>query len=163
MATMKILVGLIAVSSTTYYGDQAVTQLELREGRTLSPAERRVVHEEGFVDGCYADTKGILTCGVGQTGPFQAMSFKETFEIHRRRAAGRFPAWDTYPEDLRAELVVMEYRGDLGISPKTVALINAGKWLEASEEFLDHHDYTNLSGGVRKRLERGAAMLARQA
>ena len=152
-----------SLSSITYYGDQAVEQLELREGRTLSPAERRVVHEEGFVDGCYADTKGILTCGVGQTGPFQALSFKETFEIHRRRAADRFPAWDTYPEDLRAELVVMEYRGDLGISPKTVALINAGKWLEASKEFLDHSDYTDWSVGVRERLERGSAMLASQA
>ena len=150
-------------AAPVYYGDSAVARLELIEGRTMSPAERRVIHEEGFVDGCYADTKGILTCGVGQTGAFQAMSFREVFLIHKARASNRFPLWYQYPEDLQAELVVMEYRGDLGISPKTVELINAGKWLEASEEFLDHHDYTDWSVGVRERLERGSAMLASQA
>jgi len=151
------------VAPTVYYGSSAVERIEFIERRTLSLAERRVVHEEGFVDGCYGDTKGILTCGVGQTGVFQSMSFEDTFKVHAYRAQARFPKWGAFSEALQAELIVMEYRGDLGISPKTVSLINEERWLEASVEFLNHHDYTDWSVGVRKRLERGSAMLANQA
>ena len=145
-----------------YYGSSAVERIEFIEGRTLSLAERRVVHEEGFVDGCYGDTKGILTCGVGQTGDYQEMSFDETFKAHEEQAKGYFKDWDTYPEDLQAELIVLAYRGDLGYSKDTRDHITAGRWQEASKELLDNADYRASkkgNGSIAKRLEDGSRML----
>jgi hypothetical protein len=134
------------------------------EGRTLTLAERRVVEEEAYVDGIYLDTKNIATAGVGQTGDYQDMSFDETFKAHEEQAKGYFKDWDTYPEDLQAELIVLAYRGDLGYSKDTRDHIIAGRWQEASVELLDNDDYRASkkgNGAIAGRLEDGARMLAK--
>lgn len=151
----------------TYYGDQAIRMVEKREGRKMTHAERRVIEEEAFVDGLYKDTAvpPVVTAGVGQTGKYQDMSFDETFKIHEDRAAAWFPKqWESFPDDLKAELIVMEYRGDLGFSRKTRGFIKAGKWKEASIELLDNKDYrTSMegNGAIAARLQRGSDMLAK--
>ena len=149
MANHKVLHGADAVA--------AVTELV---GRELTLIERRIVEEEGYVAGDYLDSKGISTSGVGQTGDFKGMSFEDTVQAHIERARGRIPALDSLPEELQAELVQAEYRGDLGTSPKFVKLINDGEFEKAAEEFLDNQDYRNsqLDGsGVAGRMERVSA------
>ena len=144
------------------HGADAVAAVEALVGRDLSLAERRVVEEEGYVDGEYEDSKGVRTSGVGQTGEWIEKGFEAAFTHHVDRAKERFPAWDSFPEDLQAELIVAEYRGDLGISTKTVRHINAGNWEEAADEFLRHGDYTKSkkgNGAVAERLEKLSAKL----
>lgn len=148
---------LATLKPKTYYGSDAVQQVEKREGRSLSLAERRVVEEEGFVDGFYKDDKGIETGGVGQTGKWKGKSFTETFEAHREDAVRLIDNFDTLPESLQAEFIQATYRGDLRQSEKTRELFNSGKYKEAAKELLNNKDYKTRKAkkddGVTRRLE----------
>ena len=66
-----------------HYGQDAVNKVTEREGH-LTPPMEAVIREEGFVDGVYEDTKGIKTSGVGQTGGYMNMSFREAFLDHEK-------------------------------------------------------------------------------
>ena len=45
------------------------------------------------------------------------------------------------------------FRGSLSGSPKTISLLNAGKYDEASQEFLNNDEYRNTTlGGVKNRM-----------
>ena len=145
-----------------YYGKEAIAQVEKKIGRPLTYKEKRVVEEEGYVDGTYKDTKGILTAGVGQTGKYMGKSFDETFKDHEETARRLIPDYDLLPEAIQGELVQAAYRGDLQQSPKFRKLFNAGKYKEAAKEFLDNADYRDSkeSGtGVAGRMERVAAAI----
>lgn len=143
--------------SKVYHGNLAVKKVEEQIGRPLNYAERRVVIEEGFVDGCYGDTKGINTCGVGQTGKYRDMSFEETFKAHQRLAERLLKHWATYPLKVRAELIQAAYRGDLQGSPKFVKLMNEKKYAEAADEFLNNKEYrTTKHLGIKRRMAKVA-------
>lgn len=144
-----------AKEPTTYYGEDAISQVVEREGE-LTPAQRAIVMEEGFVDGEYADTKGISTVGVGQTGEFKDMSFKDSFEIQQQRAKRYIKDFDNLPEEMQTELMIAQYRGDLGGSPAFRRLINEGNYADAAEEYLDNKEYQdpNTPTGIKKRFER---------
>ena len=145
------------VDKEVYYGSDAIAQVEGNIGRPLTYAEKRVVEEEGYVATPYTDTKGITTQGVGQTGQWIEAGFEAAFTHHVDRARTRIPNLDEYPEDLQAELIQAEYRGDLGHSPTFLKLLNQGNYAQASQEFLDNNDYRNsqLTGsGVHKRMKR---------
>jgi len=146
----------------TLYGEDAIRKVSANEGRELSLAERRVVMEEGFVDGEYLDTKGIRTGGVGQTGEWMDKSFGESFQHHKERARKRVPRLDELPEALRAELIQAEYRGDLGLSPTAVKHLNAGNYKKASVEFLNNDEYRNpnTSTGIKSRMKAVADALS---
>lgn len=47
------------------------------------------------------------------------------------------------------------YRGSLSGSPKTIRLINEGKYEEASKEFLNNDEYRdpNTASGIKKRMQ----------
>ena len=46
------------------------------------------------------------------------------------------------------------FRGSLSGSPKTISLLNEGKFDEASNEFLNNDEYRTTSlGGVKKRMK----------
>jgi len=140
-----------------YHGRKAVAKVTEMLGRPLSYLERRVVEEEGFADKKYKDTKGIVTSGVGQTGKYKNMSFEETFQDHLKRARGRIKNFDQLPEQVQAELLQAEYRGDLGGSPKFVKLFNEGNYEEAAAEFLNNKEYrTTKYSGIKNRMERVA-------
>jgi len=141
-------------------GNAAIKRVEQNEGRTLSPAERRVVEVEGFADKGYYDKKGILTYGVGQTGDWIKKSFTDSFNAHVERAENRVnqgnpKRWDKLPEYLKIEMIQSEYRGDLGKSPKAMRLFRAGKMQEAAVMFLDSDEYRNpkTSKGVKDRMK----------
>ena len=145
------------VDKEVYHGSDAIAQVEANIGRPLTYAERRVVEEEGYVATPYTDTKGITTQGVGQTGKWIDAGFEAAFEHHVDRARNRIPNLDEYPEELQAELIQAEYRGDLGHSPTFLRLLNQGNYAQAAEEFLDNNDYRNslVAGtGVHGRMKR---------
>lgn len=141
-------------SMTIYYGHSAIAAVSQSLGRCLTYAECRVIEEEGFVDGDYWDTKGILTSGVGQTGKWRDKSFDETFQAHADRARSRLPDFDDYSELLQAELIQSEYRGDLGQSPTAMRLLREGKHEASADEFLNNREYLNpeTSTGIKARM-----------
>jgi GH24 family phage-related lysozyme (muramidase) len=146
MATGKVL-----------YGKDAVKKAEQLVGRPLTYAEKRVVEEEGYSQETYKDTKGIETSGFGFTGDFMGMPFDKVFEVHEKRLRGKIKNLDSLPEEIKAELIQAEYRGDVNKKYKWVKLFNEGKYEEASKEFLDNNDYrksikekTGVAGRMRK-------------
>lgn len=139
-----------------FYGADAVNQVELAEG-PLSPIERVIVEEEGYADAPYADTKGITTTGVGQTGDYTSMSAKEAIADKTQQTRQLIPAFDNLDVDTQAQLVSAMYRGDLGQSPKARALFNQGKYAEAADEFLNNDEYrTTQHPAIQRRMERVA-------
>ena len=142
-----------------YHGADAITKVSENLGRPLTYAEQRVVAEEGYRATPYLDTKGVTTQGVGQTGEWIEKGFDAAFQHHVERARNRIPTLDNLPEDLKAEIIQAEYRGDLGTSPKFVGFMNEGSYEEASQEFLRNDDYEKSikeGTGVHKRMKRVA-------
>lgn len=139
----------------TYHGNDAVREVEKMEGRKLTPEEIKVVHHEGFVSGQYKDTKGITTSGVGQTGQYMGMPFSQVYQLHEDRVRKRIPDYDMLPDFLRAELMQAEYRGDLGGSPRTIQLINAGLYDRAASEFLNNAEYrsSKTPASIKRRMK----------
>ena len=147
----------ISKKKIVLYGDDAIQHVERLEGRELSPAEKVVVREEGFVSAPYKDTKGITTYGVGQTGEWIDKPFSEAFDAHKEEARKLIPSFDNLSEELQGALMSAVYRGDLQQSPTFRKLFNAGKLEEASVEFLDNNDYrasVKAKDGVHGRMER---------
>lgn len=139
----------------TLHGMAAVRAVEAKEG-PLTPEQRFVVLKEGYVDGDYEDHKGIITRGVGQTGRFRFMTFKEAFEILEQDLTKRYiPSYPEQPENIRCVLMSAFYRGDIQQSPKFRRLFNKGEYEDAANEFLDHKEYQSpyTPKQIKKRLE----------
>tara|TARA_B110000495_G_C22965020_1_gene565897 strand:- start:907 stop:1320 length:414 start_codon:yes stop_codon:yes gene_type:complete len=63
------------------------------------------------------------------------------------------PGFDDMPFEARKHLLGSWFRGSLSGSPKTISLLNAGKFEEASKEFLNNNEYKTTSlGGVKTRM-----------
>jgi GH24 family phage-related lysozyme (muramidase) len=142
-------------SNKIYAGKAAVKQVVAAEG-ALTPQQEHLVMLEGYASGEYSDTKGIKTTGVGQTGKFAKMPFKQVYDIHVKRAQSRVGGFKDLPVYVRQELVQAEYRGDLAGSPKFLAKLNARDYKAAAEEFLDNEDYRESvedGTGVASRME----------
>lgn len=95
--------------------------------------------------------KQILTRQEGM------LLLREAIAVKRAAAEKALPQFNTYPERVRAAIVDGFYRGDLSGSPETLRLIRAGRWAEASREFLNNNEYRTASQrgmlGVAKRME----------
>ncbi|MEM4182120.1 MAG: hypothetical protein QXX68_03175 [Candidatus Pacearchaeota archaeon] len=93
------------------------------------------------------------------------MLFKEDIQIYLERARKLFPNFNSYPLYLRAAILDGVYRGDLSGSPKTIKLINEGKFYEASIEYLNHKEYKESikkgKRGIRLRMERNSEAMKR--
>jgi GH24 family phage-related lysozyme (muramidase) len=127
--------------SKVLHGNAAVAAVKKNEG-PLTPEQRYVVLKEGYVDGEYLDHKGIKTKGVGQTGKFMFMTYKESFNLLEKELTDKFiPSYPLLTKDMRCVLMSAFYRGDIQQSPKFRRLFNEHKYLEAASEFLDHKEY----------------------
>ena len=63
------------------------------------------------------------------------------------------PNFDNLSKELKVEIAQSWFRGGIAGSPKTIKLINEGKWEEASKEFLDNNEYRNTKlRGVKRRM-----------
>lgn len=127
--------------SKTLHGIAAIKAIEAKEGE-LSPVERYVALKEGYVDGEYLDHKGIPTRGVGQTGKFKFMTYKEAFAILEKECAKKFiPAYPFMSEKMQCVIMSAFYRGDIQQSPKFRRLFNEHRYEDAAKEFLCHKEY----------------------
>jgi GH24 family phage-related lysozyme (muramidase) len=139
----------------TLHGMAAIRAIEKKEG-PLTPEQRYVALKEGYVDGDYEDHKGIPTRGVGQTGKYRYMSYKEAFsELEEELTKKYIPSYPTCPENVRCVLMSAFYRGDIQQSPKFRRYFNDHRYARAAEEFLDHKEYLdpNTPKQIKKRLE----------
>lgn len=155
---------IIIEPNRVYSGKEAVSMVTHLEGE-LTPEMIRVVLDEGYVKGEYHDVGETYASGVGQTGKFKGMSFKESFVAHKERAHKMFPLLHLYSEELRANLISSTYRGSMSGSPKTRMLIIEGRFDEASREFLNNREYREAKragSGVAKRMERVANAIANE-
>lgn len=146
---------------TKYAGAAAVKKVEELEG-FLDPIQKHVVIHEGYVDGVYEDSKKIKTSGVGQTGRYMDMSFKESYDEFVTLTKNYIPDYDNLSEKQQMSLLSLAYRGDLKLSPTFRDHVNAGEFEKASIELLDHEEYLGLKkleketgkvSGITKRLE----------
>jgi len=146
-----------------YYGDEAVMKVHSREGHT-TPTMNYIIHHEGFVDGDYDDTKGIKTRGVGQTGEYMNMTFKESYFAHEDKAAAIIPSFHQQHPSTQKALMSLIYRGDMKSSHQWVKDFNNGEYEKAAVELLDHKEYKDLvekgePSGIIKRLEEASELI----
>lgn len=77
-----------------------------------------------------------------------------------------FPKFGSYSSDMQANIASEWFRGMIPSSKNTINLINQGKFVEASKEYLNSKDYTRAvkeNSGVKRRMERASASFAAQA
>jgi GH24 family phage-related lysozyme (muramidase) len=121
---------------------------------------------EGRRNIVYRDVYGNKTIGVGHlvlaTQSIENLNDDEVDElfaedISKTIAATKrkILAFNSYPLYVRAAIVDGFFRGDLSGSPKTIKLINDGKWAEVSKEYLNNKEYKlakQSKSGVWKRM-----------
>jgi GH24 family phage-related lysozyme (muramidase) len=66
---------------------------------------------------------------------------KRDIEVHQRKAKKLIPDLPKFPPFVQVAILNGTFRGDLSGSPKTIALINKGKWEDAAAEYLDNAEY----------------------
>lgn len=84
-------------------------------------------------------------------------------DINKKLLAIRkaIPKFDSLPIRVRTHLLGSWFRGSLSGSPKTIRLINEGKFEEASKEFLNNNEYkTTKLTGVKNRMDATAKAIA---
>lgn len=135
----------------------------------LDLAINRLKQLEGFRGAAYRATPGEknLTIGYGHYNSSitrgQTITRSEAEQLLRQDINERLPqirtaipAFDTLSSPLKVELLQGWFRGDVSGSPKTLALINAGNFEEASIEFLNNKEYINAAAlgrtGIRPRM-----------
>ena len=122
--------------------------------------------KEGFKGSAYKpiDTEENYTIGYGNynkdvkegdtiTQQEAEVQLQQNIDERLVQIRQAIPEFDNLPLEARQNLLGSWFRGSLSGSPKTIGLINEGKWDEASQEFLNNNEYrtTNL-GGVKKRM-----------
>lgn len=131
------------------------TQVETKPSETFEQALiERLIGLEQFRDTAYRATKDeeFLTIGYGHYGSDvkenQKITQEDALNLLRSDIAERLPAikeaipvFDELSLPLRVEIAQSWFRGGMSGSPKTIGLINEGKFVEASTEFLNNEEY----------------------
>ena len=122
--------------------------------------------KEGFKGSAYKpiDTEENYTIGYGNYGADvkegdtitqqdAEVQLQQNIDERLVQIRQAIPDFDNLPLEARQNLLGSWFRGSLSGSPKTIGLINEGKWQEASDEFLNNDEYRNTTlGGVKKRM-----------
>jgi GH24 family phage-related lysozyme (muramidase) len=133
-----------------------------------------LIDYEGLETQPYDDHKGIPTIGIGHrimpgedfTGytkqDFEKLFVEQDLPKYINRTKRLVNDFDNLPASLQEEMVSSVFRGGLSGSPKTLRLINAGKYQDAAKEFLNNDEYreakqwereNNKRHGVARRME----------
>lgn len=137
------------------------------EKNFITSLEERLVELEGFKSRAYKpdEDEKFLTIGYGHYGEDvtkdMILTEKQARILLRKDINKRLPKirksiknFDSLSNDLKVEIAQSWFRGGISGSPKTISLINEGKFEEAAEEFLDNDEYrTTELKGVKKRME----------
>ena len=168
-----------------------------KQQRTNRLAIDKLKEHEGIKLGVYNDSKSIPTIGIGHRITDKTlnklMGIGYSKEDSRKILTGRMEltpekAEDLFQEDLgnkinstqrlihnydslspelQAELIQLNFRGDLVQGENTRKLINAGKFKEAAKELLRHKEYESYknsgeSNSITRRLESASNALIRE-
>ncbi len=134
-------------------------------GRKLTEVEAQIAKDEGYVDGEYYDTKGILTGKSGGTGKYKDKAFEDVVQAHNDTADMLMPALREVPKNISKYIYSAVYRGDINASnsPNTLKLINKGDFAGAAKELLNSDEYrkSTTPTGIKRRMERASKALER--
>lgn len=121
-----------------------------------------IKEKEGFRDTAYADGDGY-SIGYGNYGVNKGdtitqeeaeLQLQQNIDDRLVQIRKAIPNFDNLPLETRKHLLGSWFRGSLSGSPKTISLLNAGKYEEASKEFLNNNEYRTTSlEGIRNRME----------
>ena len=139
--------------------------------------EERLVELEGFKAEAYKpdEDEEFLTIGYGHYGSDvkkgTVLTEEEARDLLRKDIKKRMPKikkavknFDDLSDELKVEIAQSWFRGGISGSPKTIKLINEGKFEEAATEFLDNKEYrTTKLKGVKTRMEALSAALRKEA
>ncbi len=131
--------------------------------------------EEGFETEAYPDGKnkdgttrysigyGDNSAKKGDTTTLEKAEVKLEKNIAVRVEAMKkvLPDFEEYPAKVKENLLGSWYRGSLSGSPNALKLLKAGKYKEASAEFLDNDEYLDpkTPAGIKKRMKATAAAI----
>lgn len=161
-------------------GETPVSQQQDEAIDLITRIEERLIPLEDFVGEAYkpVESEEYYTIGYGhygpQVNPDDVMTKEEARQQLRRDIEERLPVirrripeYDNLSPELQVEIAQGWFRGDISGSPKTISLINEGKFEEAAEEFLDNDEYRRAEElgkpGIRPRMEAISAALRAEA
>lgn len=145
--------------------DPNIYERTIGVGHNLDRGDSRETFEELFGNNVNYDAvySGSAVLSDNQIDRLLQHDIEERVRRARRDVRG----FDTLPDYLRQALVDMAYRGDLGNSPNTVRLMNAGNWGEAADEYINRREYrdaeANGMGGIINRMNSNQARILRYA
>ena len=92
---------------------------------------------------------------------------EKDIKIRLKEVNSLLPNFVNFPKDAQQAIFSEYYRGSIGQSPVTRALINTGRYKEAAKEFLNNNEYKNADknkmGGIKKRMEAVSKALIKMA
>jgi hypothetical protein len=157
--------------------------------RLASDAFAVITRHEGFKPEPYPDTNKKWTIGIGtligdgsdkalKSSPYYGKKINQvTAEKLATKAMNEKinlvnrlfgpEKFNSFSPELQAQLVSGAYRGDITQSPKAMKLLKQGDFTSAAKEYLDFDEYKNAdknnAGGIRKRMDEAAAVIAAEA
>ena len=142
-----------------------VNKIISQEGKPFLEATQAFKDEEFLTIGYGRNNKDVK---AGDTITLEQAkeNLQEDINVRLIEIQNKIPTFSNLSENLQIALFGEYYRGSVGQSPKTIKLINEGKYDEAAKEFLNNEEYRNAKkrnrGGIRKNMETVANLLRKE-
>jgi hypothetical protein len=131
-----------------------VTELKRWEGH--EPVAKKKFNEMFFTVG-FGNYGQHVKEGTVQTEEESTIDLINNIKVRMPEIIDAMPNFDSFPLELKVPIVSSWFRGSIKKPHKTVKLINAGKFIEASKEFLRHDEYLHAEErgkrGIIKRMD----------
>ena len=145
--------------------DKFTNQIIRDEGKPFLKATKVFDDEKNFTIG-YGRNNASIKEGDTITKEQAEKNLAEDVEVRLEEIQDLIPNFANISEPLQIALFSEYYRGSVRQSPKTVALINQGRFQEAAAEFLNNDEYRNAvkrkRKGIRERMLRVVRLLQRE-
>ena len=152
-------------SASLASNDKFIKRIMDDEGEPFLEATKAFEDEKNFTIG-YGRNNPNIKKGDKITLEQAQKNLAEDVEIRLEEIQDLIPNFSRFSNELQLALFSEYYRGSVRQSPKTVKLINEGKFAEAAAEFLDNDEYRNAVDrgrrGIRKRMKRVFNLLRRE-
>ena len=136
---------------------------ELKGWEGHEPVAKKKFNEMFFTVG-FGDYGKHVKEGTVESIAESTINLENNIKARIPKIIENIPEFDSFPLELKTKIVSSWFRGSLSGSPKTLGLINEGKFQEASSEFLDNQEYKtarqNNKGGIIKRMDATSEALA---
>ena len=145
--------------------DKFIKRIMQDEGKPFLEATKVFDDEKNFTIG-YGRNNASIKKGDKITVEQAQKNLAEDVKIRLEEIQDLIPNFSNLSDQLQLALFSEYYRGSVRQSPKTVKLINEGKFSEAAAEFLDNDEYRNAVDrgrrGIRKRMKKVFNLLRRE-